>query len=127
MSDALRRRQMHGNRVWLCQAGAGNPMTAINTFDEQRTIQLVVCREDLEEIVRTVVSEVLDLKEQERQALEEAKHDAKIIRTAAAERLHKDLSTLYRWEKAGMLHPIKIGRTVYYRESELKGIEEGRL
>ena len=102
-------------------------MTAINTFDEQRTIQLVVSREDLEEIVRTVVSEVLDLKEQERQALEEAKHDVRIIRTAAAERLHKDLSTLYRWEKAGMLHPIKIGRTVYYRESELKGIEDGRL
>lgn len=84
-------------------------------------------REDLEEVVRSVVSEIIARFEQERKAQEEAKHDAKILRSVASERLNKDLSTLYRWEKAGMLHPIKIGRSVYYRESEIKGIEEGRL
>ena len=88
---------------------------------------LVVSAPDLERAVWNVVSKVLDIKEQERKAEEEAKHDARIIRNAAAERLKKDLSTLYRWEKAGMLHPIKIGRSVYYRESEIRNIEEGRI
>jgi predicted DNA-binding transcriptional regulator AlpA len=119
--------QLHGNKEWLCRSGAGNPMYEIRNLDEQRTIQLVVNRDDLKELVQEAVSQVIARFEQERKAQEEAKHDAKILRSVASERLNKDLSTLYRWEKAGMLHPIKIGRSVYYRESEIKGIEEGRL
>lgn len=99
----------------------------IITHDQERTIQLVVSREDLEEVVRTVVSELLDQKEQERRIQEEERRAAKITRNVASERLNKDLSTLYRWEKAGMLHPIKVGRTVYYLESEIHNIEVGRL
>lgn len=105
---------------------ATNRMNII-THDQERTIQLVVSREDLEEVVRTVVSELLDQKEQERRLQEEERRAAKITRNVASERLNKDLSTLYRWEKAGMLHPIKVGRTVYYLESEIHNIEAGRL
>lgn len=116
-----------GNRVWLCKAGVGRRSMNLFKNEEERTIQLVVTREDLEEVVRAVVSELLDEKEQERIALEQSRKDAKITRDVACKRLGKDQSTLFRWEKAGMLHAIKIGRSVYYLESEIRGIEEGRL
>ncbi len=87
---------------------------------------VVISSADLENAFRRVLSDVLDQKEQERIAREEAQKNAKINRNVASERLKKDLSTLYRWEKAGMLHPIKVGRTVYYLEAEIRNIEQGR-
>lgn len=94
--------------------------------NNQQNIQFVLKRDDLEEVVRTVVSELLDEREQERQAREQLRLATKVARGATAKRLHKDLSTLYRWEQAGLLHPIRIGRSVYYLESEIQMIEEGR-
>lgn len=88
---------------------------------------LVVSQPDLELVVRNVLSELLEEQDRRRQAEEEARRATKITRAAACERLNKDWTTLYRWEKAGMLHPIHIGRTVYYRESEIRKIEEGVL
>ena len=88
---------------------------------------LVVSAPDLEIAVWNVVSKLLDQKEQERRLQEEERRATKITRNVASERLNKDLSTLYRWEKAGMLHPIKVGRTVYYLETEIKNIEQGRM
>lgn len=94
--------------------------------NNQQNIQFVLKRDDLEEVVRTVVSELLDEREQERQAREQLRLATKVARGATAKRLQKDLSTLYRWEQAGLLHPIRIGRSVYYLESEIQMIEEGR-
>lgn len=98
--------------------------------DKQSTIRehtlIVVSAPDFEKAVWNVVSKVLDQREQERQAREEKRLATKLTRGATAKRLQKDLSTLYRWEQAGLLHPIRIGRSVYYLESEIEMIEEGR-
>lgn len=82
--------------------------------------QLLICAvPDLELAIRNVLSDMLAERETE-------KKDARITRAAAAKRLNKDFSTLNRWARAGMIHPIKVGRTVYFKESEIIAIEEGR-
>ena len=83
-------------------------------------IQVVLSASDLEAVVRNVVTEVIS----EHAA---PKKDEKITRIAAAKRLGKDLSTLNRWARAGKVHPIRIGASVYFRLSEIEAIEEGRL
>lgn len=88
---------------------------------------LVVSSADLEQAVRNVLSELLAEQELRRKAEEEERRATRISRAEASKRLRKDWTTLYRWERAGMLHPIKVGRTVYYREAEIRKIEEGRL
>ena len=94
-------------------------MFEINEND-QRTIQIVVSRDDLEEAIRAVVGEILTEKE-------EASRDARITKAAARERLKVDDTTLWRWDKCGYLKAIHIGRSVYYREADIKRLEEGRL
>ena len=88
-------------------------------FPGTPVVQIVTTAPDLETAIWNVLSRFFAAQAEENK-------DAKISRKAASERLHKDLSTLYRWERAGMLHPIKIGRSVYYKESEIINIEEGR-
>ena len=88
--------------------------------NDQRTIQIVVSRDDLEEAIRTVMGEILTKKEEE-------SVDARITKAAARERLKVDDTTLWRWDKCGYLKAIHIGRSVYYREADIKRLEEGRL
>lgn len=88
---------------------------------------LVTSVPELEAAFRNVLSQLLDEREQERLAHEEARRSARISRAAACKRLNKDASTLFRWERSGMLHPIHIGRNVFYPESEIINIEEGRI
>ena len=85
---------------------------------EERKIYLVSAP-DLENAIRNVVSEALV-------AERESITDEKVSRAATAKRLHKTPMTLTRWEKAGKIHPIRIGRSIYYAESEVKRIEEGK-
>ena len=58
---------------------------------------------------------------------EEESVDARITKAAARERLKVDDTTLWRWDKCGYLKAIHIGRSVYYREADIKRLEEGRL
>lgn len=83
-------------------------------------VVLMVPKEELEEAIRSVVSDFLAEREAD-------KKDALIRRKATTERLNVDNSTLWRWEKAGYLIPVRIGKAVYYRESDVQAIEEGRL
>ena len=55
------------------------------------------------------------------------KKRAGITKAAARERLKVDDTTLWRWDKCGYLKAIHIGRSVYYREADIKRLEEGRL
>lgn len=87
-------------------------------FGEERKI-LVTTISDLETAFRNVLSDFLAEKQEE-------DTDARVSRTVTSKRLNKTPMTLTRWEKAGKIHPIKIGRTIYYSEKEVKAIEEGR-
>lgn len=94
-------------------------MITINE-NEQRNIQIVVNQDDLKEAFLSVVSELLAKKEEE-------SRDSRITKAAARERLKVDDTTLWRWDKCGYLKAIHIGRSVYYKESDIKRIEEGRI
>lgn len=39
--------------------------------------------------------------------------------------LHCDRTTLWRWEKAKFLHPVKIGKRLYYRRSDIVNFKKG--
>lgn len=58
-------------------------------------------------------------------AVRPQKKEMLISREATAKRLNVDLSTLWRWNKTGFLKPVKIGRSVYYREFDLDRLERG--
>ena len=81
---------------------------------------LMVPKEDLTEAIRSVVSELLAERE-------EQKKEALLTRKAVSERLNVDNSTLWRWDKANYLKPIRVGKAVYYKESDVIDIEEGRI
>ena len=89
----------------------------IETNDERTLFMASVM--DMETAIRNVVSDYLA-------ARQDATDDVKVSRAATAKRLHKTPMTLTRWEKAGKIHPIRIGRTIYYMESEVKMIEDGK-
>ncbi|MBQ4388807.1 MAG: hypothetical protein II824_02390 [Bacteroidales bacterium] len=47
-------------------------------------------------------------------------------RRDTAKRLAVDLSTLWRWEKAGYLIPIRRGGRLWYAESDIIKLENGK-
>ena len=93
-------------------------MKTLFEANDERTL-LVTTVPELEQAFRNVLSELLAEKA-------EADNDEKISRSEACKRLGKEVTTLKRWEKSGKVHPIKIGRTVFYMEREIKAIGEGR-
>ena len=92
-------------------------MTDLFKNTNEQTL-LVCTAPELVAAFRSVLSQFLDERE-------EQKKDTYISRSAASKRLGKDLSTLYRWQQAKMLHPVKRGRSIYYLESEITRIEKG--
>lgn len=51
--------------------------------------------------------------------------DRLLSRRTVAERLHVNVSTLWRWARTGYLVPVHIGRSVWYRELEIRRLECG--
>ena len=86
-----------------------------------RDIQVVLSASELETVLRKVLSDLLSKQE------EEKINNTMLSRNAVRDRLHVDNSTLWRWDKTGYLKAIHIGRAVYYKESDVKDIEEGRI
>lgn len=92
-----------------------------NLFDnaEQQTM-IVVSAAALEEAFRSVIDDVLAKKDA-------VKNDGLLTRKVVSERLRVDNSTLWRWDNSGYLKAVHIGRSVYYKESDVLAIEEGKL
>ena len=80
---------------------------------------LLVTGAELEEAFRTILSELLAEKVAE-------SRERKIPRREVARRLGVDPSTLWRWEKASYLKPVRQGNKVFYRESDIVDLEEGQ-
>ena len=101
-------------------------MEELLTLDPEQPI-VISSSSVLENAFRKVISELLDAKEQEMIEKRLAMLDQLISRKDAAERLDKDPITLYRWEKCGMLHPQKKGRSVFYPMAEIIALEGEEL
>ena len=82
---------------------------------------LITSQPELESAFRKVISEMLT------EIKADSENDQLIKRNVVNERLHVDNSTLWRWDKTGYLKAVRIGRSVYYKESDVKRLEEGRV
>jgi len=47
-----------------------------------------------------------------------------LTKTDTAKLLHVSIKTLERWEKDGLLHPIRISRSVRYRRDDIEALIE---
>lgn len=79
-----------------------------------------------------IVINALDLKEAFLQWADELKQSVQIKQEEkywtvkeTAQRLAVDVSTLWRWDKQGYLVPVKLGRKVLYKESDIIKVLEG--
>lgn len=83
-----------------------------NLQNAQGNTLLVVSREDLQQVVTNAVENTL-------QRIESEKQDALIPAAKAREMLCVDKSTLWRWNKSGLLQPVRIGGKVMYKNSDI--------
>ena len=75
-----------------------------------QTVQVVVTPADLREFALAIVAELKQENDQ---------NDEKLYSPDEfAERHNVTRGTLWRWSKSGILHPVKVGRKVYYRDSD---------
>ena len=81
-------------------------------------MQLVITAADLKEFALSVANEV-------RNSDDNSKEDETLYSPEEfANKHHVCKSTLWRWRQAGILTQTRIGGKVYYRESNLKLVEE---
>ena len=80
----------------------------------------ILSASDLEEAFRRIAVQVQAERERELKG-------TKISGKAAAKRLGKDTSTLWRWDKSGYLKAYHQGASVFYWEADVKKIEDGEL
>lgn len=81
-------------------------------------VQYVLNAEDLERVVKGIVSEAISEKETERDERYLTVRDV-------ARMLGVTSSTLWRWEKEHYLVPVRFGKKVRYKESDIRTIAEG--
>ena len=98
-------------------------MEATQTLPPEHTFVFTSSRE-LKQAFREIIDELLDEREEQRLQEELELNQTEIPKSEACRRLHRDGSTLYRWEKRGQLHPIKHddGR-VFYKLKEIVRLE----
>ena len=79
-----------------------------------------------------LVVNALDLKEMFLQWSEEHNRNSVLVpkekyltAQEAAEKLGVDVSTLWRWDKTDFLKKIKVGKKIFYRESDILKLMEG--
>lgn len=81
-------------------------------------VQYVISKEDLESTFASIINKVLSQREEE-------KADRLLTATETARRLHITRVTLYRWEKAHHLIPVRKGKAIRYRESDVNQLIAG--
>lgn len=94
-----------------------------NIFDSSSNIQLVIGANELKELASQLIEKVRGefISEEDRK-----NQNTYLTTEAVCEMLGKTRSTLWRWEKAGYLVPIKVGKTLKYRLSDVLKIKEGK-
>ena len=78
----------------------------------QQNIQYLLNASDLESVVKKVLHEVLN-------ELRPKDEDKLLTVAETVELLKIDRTTLWRWEKAKYLVPVRLGNRVRYKESDI--------
>ena len=78
-------------------------------------VMYLIDSSELETVVRKIFQEVLENREHK-------KEDKLFTKAEAAELLSVDRTTLWRWEKAKYLVPVRIGSKAMYKQSDIEGL-----
>ena len=89
----------------------------LNGIGRPETVYILTAS-DLEEAFRKIVAQMEVEKQKEQKG-------ARLSRKTVSERLGKDTSTLWRWNKSGYLKSYHQGASVFYWEADVKKIENG--
>lgn len=88
-------------------------MKDILTAGLQANVQYVVDADNLQRIIKSVVSEAIaEMKEKE----------SYLSADQVCQLLQVSKPTLWRWQKSGYLEPVRFGGKVRYKESDIKRI-----
>ncbi len=87
----------------------------------ERKVQYVIDRNDLEIVLRDIVSETIN----ERGNASPVKEQF-LAAKQVAEKLSITKTTLWRWEKGNYLKPVRFGSKLRYRESDILALMEGQ-
>lgn len=87
----------------------------------ERKVQYVIDRNDLEIVLRDIVSETIS----ERGNASPVK-ERFLTAKQVAEKLGVTKTTLWRWEKENYLKPVRFGSKLRYRESDILALMEGQ-
>lgn len=90
-------------------------------IDGNDNITINVGAADLRSIIAEMVQDELTRRAQ---AVEASKERPTIPRKEAARMLNKDLSTLWRWAEDGTLPAYKVGRSVFYKHSDIENFAQ---
>lgn len=82
-------------------------------------VQLVVNALDLRELFLEWQAEA------QAEAAKQQKEETYLTAKECAERLSVDLTTLWRWDKTGYLRKVKMGKKIFYRNSDIERLMEG--
>lgn len=90
-------------------------MSIRNIIEQEKNVQIVVNAADLKELILEWANE----KDSQIQAM---KADVHLTTAEAAFALKITKTTLWRWEKAGYLMPVKVAGKKYYKKSDIDRI-----
>lgn len=82
--------------------------------DSGMSVNITISRDDLECVIRKIVSEAMAENKAARQEL--------LPKGEVCKRLGVSDSTLWKWDKVGYLKRVKIGRSVFYNSDDIKKI-----
>lgn len=99
--------------------------TLLEALKSGENVQIVVGIADLKEMVLQVIEEYEQGREAQKQSVDEANDLVSIAEVCS--RLNVSKPTLYRWHTCGYLRRVKVGRKVFYKESDLRSIETSNI
>jgi hypothetical protein len=90
----------------------------LNLMKGEQSQLLLVQLQDLHQFGVDLIDEYIS------KVAKEKKGENLVSQTKAAEQLCATSSTLWRWSKKGLLHPVRFGGKVLYKQSELDKVKE---
>lgn len=91
-----------------------NQFAAQYLKDKGLNVNLVINKDDLESVVRGILTECLQKKDDSQNRL--------LTRDEVCKMLNVSRTTLWHWNKIGYLRNVKIGKSVFYRASDINKV-----
>lgn len=87
-------------------------------MNSSANVSVMVSLPDLREFVSEMVAEAAASKQE--------KEETYLTKSEVANLLGVSENTLWRWDRDGYLHSVKVGRTPMYKQSDINKLREGK-